>query len=304
MSSQILTVIVTYNPIIEALTRSLEALLEQQTQAVLVDNGSENLDQIRQLCERYDKVSVEALNANMGLGVAHNTGIEIARKRAFEYVLLMDQDSIALPDMVGNLLKGHQAKSKTQRVSAVGATYLNADNGTESFFVRFGKLKFIRHYCGQRDEHGCIGADFLISSGSLVCLETIDQVGKLDETLFIDHVDTEWFLRARAKGYQAYGVCGAIMQHGLGESTHRIALGGRQRNVPQHKSFRYYYIFRNSILLYRRRYASGLWVWNDLQRLLMILILFGLIKPPRKANLTMMFNGIWHGLKGISGPLK
>ncbi len=304
MSTQILAVIVTYNPAIEALTRSIEALSEQQTRAVLIDNGSKNIREIAELCESFDIVKLEALGENKGLGAAHNVGIQLAREYACEYVLLMDQDSIPLPGMVANLLAAHQAKSKSEQLSAVGVTYLNADNGAESFFIRFGWLKFIRSYCGSRDDDGCVRADFLISSGSLIHLDTLEKVGAMDETLFIDHVDTEWFLRARGKGYQAYGVCDAVMQHGLGENTHRITLAGRQRNVPQHKPFRYYYIFRNSVLLYRRRYTSGLWVWNDVQRLMMILIMFGFFKRPRRANLSMMLKGIGHGIRGISGPLK
>jgi rhamnosyltransferase len=141
----------------------------------------------------------------------------------------------------------------------------------------------------------------------LIALSAIDDIGLMDEGLFIDHVDTEWFLRAKSKGYQAFGVCGAVMQHGLGEQTHQVSLltargRGRQRNVPQHKPFRYYYIFRNSILLYKRNYASGLWKWNDSQRLLMIAVMFGVFKAPRWKNLKMMYKGLIDGAKGVSGP--
>jgi len=304
MSNKVLAVLVTYNPAIEPLTRSIEALQEQNTRALIIDNGSDNVAQIGQLCEHYDAVNLERLGQNKGLGYAHNVGIKIAQESDVDYVLLMDQDSVPMTDMVANLTQAHQAESAKQQVSAVGVTYLNADNGSESFFVRFGWLKFARHYCGARDEHGCINADFLISSGSLIHLDAIENIGLMDESLFIDHVDTEWFLRARSKGFTAYGVCEARMQHGLGENTHRISLAGRQRNVPQHKPFRYYYIFRNSLALYRRNYTSGLWVWNDLQRLAMIMIMFGLVKQPRRANLSMMIKGLRDGLRGISGPLQ
>lgn len=125
----------------------------------------------------------------------------------------------------------------------------------------------------------------------------------MDASLFIDHVDTEWFLflRARSKAYKAFGVGEARMQHGFGESTHQVKLGGRQRNVPQHKPFRYYYIFRNSVALYKRSYAARLWKWNDIQRLGMIFIMFGLLKTPRWKNIRMMLLGIWHGLIGKMG---
>ena len=126
----------------------------------------------------------------------------------------------------------------------------------------------------------------------------------MDEQLFIDHIDTEWFLRAHAKGYTAYGVCDAWMAHGLGERTRKVRGLFRERNVPQHKPFRYYYIFRNSVLLYRRRYVSKKWVWNDMQRLIQIFVFYGLLYPPRLANLRMMLKGIRHGLLNLQGRLK
>jgi rhamnosyltransferase len=302
MRKPVLAIVVTYNPNLDALSRTLSALTGQHADVLVVDNGSTNNAEVNASLAASTNTTCLNLGANLGIGAAHNAGIRQARTAGYEYVLLMDQDSIPLDNMVQTLVDAHRAKSVHQKLSAVGVTYLNADNGSESFFVRFGWLKFQRHYCAERDDDGCVAADFLISSGSLIALSTLDAVGDMDEGLFIDHVDTEWFLRARQQGYQAYGVCDAVMQHGLGEQTHRVTLGRRQRNVPQHKPFRYYYIFRNSVLLYRRAYASGVWKWNDLQRLAMIAVMFGVLKSPRRANLSMMLRGFWHGIRGITGP--
>lgn len=313
VGSKVVAIVVCYNPKIAPLKIALTATLQQVDQLLIVDNGSKNLAKIElTLSELKAQLGPEskaestlellAQESNLGLGAAHNLGIARARELEADWVLLLDQDSVPLQNMVSQLLVAAEAKRQQLPLSAVGATYLNADNGSESFFVRFGLLKFKRQYCGARDTHGCVEADFLISSGSLISLSAIDEIGGMDEALFIDHIDTEWFLRARAIGFRAYGVCDAMMQHGLGEQTHRLNLG-RQRNVPQHKPFRYYYIFRNSILLYRRGNISRLWKWNDFQRLGMIFIMFTLFKGPRLTNLKMMLRGIADGLRGRSGPI-
>lgn len=299
----VLAVVVCFNPEIEAFKVALAAITKQVDKTVVVDNASHNREQILAIIDDLAlgaAVSLLPQSKNIGLGAAHNVGIRYAKDHSHSHVLLLDQDSVPLADMVKNLLAALQKKQGSP-VSAVGATYLNADNGSESFFIRFGWFKFQRQYCNQRDADACVKADFLISSGSLFPLKSLEHIGYMDETLFIDHVDTEWFLRARNKGYSSYGVCDAIMQHGLGEQTHRITLG-RQRNVPQHKPFRYYYIFRNSVALYRRGYASFLWKWNDIQRLVMIAAMFGIWKAPRGENITMMASGFWDGLRGVSGP--
>ena len=288
MNKRVLAVTVCYQPECDLISKSVSALVEQGCDVLLVDNGSSNVADIRATATALACELIE-LDDNLGLGSAHNVGIKYAQNKCYDYVLIMDQDSLPLPNMVSNLLIAHQQKSSDDKhVSATGPTYLNSDNGTESFFIRFGKLKFSRHYRVAKDEDDCVEADFLISSGSLISLDAIGSIGMMDESLFIDHVDTEWFLRAKSKNYKAYGVVNALMQHGLGEQTHELSLGGRKRNVPQHKPFRYYYIFRNSVLLYKRAYPSGLWKWNDVQRLGLIFIMFGFLKKPRRANLKMM----------------
>lgn len=307
MNTRVLAVVVCYEPNVDTLLGVLKALEQQPCDIALVDNGSSNQSEIVTALQEFASVQLSLHAANHGLGAAHNIGIQLAREQGYSDVLLLDQDSVPLPDMLMSLIAAQQIKSAAKPVnglSAVGATYLNADNGDASFFVKFGALKFKRQYCSQRDDDGCIEADFLISSGSLISLTTIDEIGLMDEGLFIDHVDTEWFLRAKNMGYQAFGVCEAKMQHGLGETTHRIKLGRRTRNVPQHKSFRYYYIFRNSINLYLRSDISWLWRWNDVQRLLMIAVMFGVFKRPRLQNAKMMLRGLYDGVRGKQGPLQ
>lgn len=301
-SAKVLAVVVTYNPEFGALRQIVDALSAQGCSVLMVDNASAEQEALRETYGQYTQANHTDLQLifntqNLGLGAAHNQGLQAAQEGGFDYLLIMDQDSLPAAAMVEHLVSAHQRLSQTQNVSAVGACYLNAQNQSESFFVRFGALKFQREYAVRE----FINADFLISSGSLFSLSALDDIGGMDEELFIDHVDTEWFLRARSRGYSAFGVSAARMQHSLGEDTHAITLGGRQRNVPQHKPFRYYYIFRNSLNLYRRGYTSWLWKWNDVQRLAMIFVMFGLLKSPRLANLKMMLLGAWHGLLGRSG---
>ncbi len=296
---EVVAIIVAFNPEIDLLTKAITALQQQGSQIVVIDNASINVDDLGESLNQIGSSHLLRQQQNLGLGAAHNLGIEYATGLGADFVLIMDQDSLPLEGMVDELMAVHEAESKHVLVSAVGTSYLNSENGSKSFFVRFGGLKFQRHYCSDCTQ--AIEADFLISSGSLISLSAIDEVGLMDEQLFIDHVDTEWFLRARSKGFKAFGSCRALMQHGLGENTHEVKIAGRKRNVPQHKPFRYYYIFRNSVLLYKRGYASALWKWNDVQRLVLIMIMFGLLKAPRWRNLSMMLKGIYHGLIGKQG---
>ena len=85
----------------------------------------------------------------------------------------------------------------------------------------------------------------------------------MDEALFIS-LDTEWFC-ALGPGMNV-GVCDALMDRGLEDRTVRVWLG-RWRYLPVHKPFRYYYEYRNSLLLWRRDYPSRRWKHTDMLRL-------------------------------------
>ena len=302
----VFAIVVSFQPDIVELLRNLQQIALQVEQIVLVDNASAQQEAIITRCQGVASVIPQSVNG--GLGSAHNIGIEYARMHGASHVVIFDQDSYPSDDMVNSLMDSMQTlESSKQKVSAVGPCYVGTDAETgeqhRSFFVEFGLLKFQRNYC-QTDDSENPSADFLISSGALFSIDTLADVGLMDEQLFIDHIDTEWFLRAKSKGYSAYGVCNALMEHGLGEKIKKVNGLFRERNVPQHKPFRYYYMFRNSILLYRRDYVSKKWVWNDVQRLMQIFVFYGLLYPPRLANARMMLKGIRHGLLKVDGRLK
>jgi len=179
---------------------------------------------------------------------------------------------------------------------------VGAQSSHPSFFVQFRRFRFKKCFCVEGGVRQVIPADVLISSGALFSASALREIGTMDEGLFIDHVDTEWFLRAHHRGWRSYGVCDAVMRHSLGERTFRVWFG-RWRYLPIHKPFRYYYIYRNSVLLYRRSYPTVRWKQTDILRLLMMFVMFALFAGERIQNIKMMCLGIKHGVRGNDGPL-
>ena len=293
---RVTAVVVTFNPDLAVLKRLLQTLKQQLDSIVIVDNASAQQADIASLCAG---VKCYLFATNLGLGKAHNLGIEFARSQASTHVLLLDQDSLPDRHMLAEMSKSvQQLEDHNIKYSGLGCRYrLLADSSRASNFVRISWFKFSRIHC---EAQPYVRADFLISSGTVIPLATIEQVGLMDESLFIDHIDTEWFMRARSLGFDAYGCCHAYMEHALGEKATRIWFL-RSRLVPYHRPFRYYYIFRNSLLLYKRRYMPKKWMLADWVRLLQNFIFFGLFSSRRKVNLKMMFKGCVDGVKGVSG---
>ncbi len=302
INRNIVAIVVTYQPDINVLTGLMNALNNQVDSIIIVDNGSEIDIPSYFSKESSRSVSVLNLGKNMGVGFAQNTGIKEAIKMKATHVMLLDHDSIPAPDMISALIKAEDALTLTgEKIAAVGPRYKFPNTNISSFFVQFGLFRFKKIYC---TDEGCpeyVPADFLISSGCLISLKAIDEIGFMDESLFIDHVDTEWFLRAKFKCFSSFGICNAVMEHNLGDYLLDVWVG-KKRTLPIHSPTRLYYIFRNSFLLYKRSYVSTQWIVNDVIRLCLMFILFSCKVSPRIQFFKMMSRGIYDGLAGKSGP--
>ena len=297
-ASGVCAVVVTYHPDATLLAAQLDALQAQADRIVVVDNATPG-DSVRGLCVSHPQVELLSLTENLGLAAALNAGITRARETpGMTHVLLMDQDSVPEPGMVAALTAALDRQSQHTRVAAVGTRFLDPREGVDAPFVRIRFPVNRQLHCnGACDELAC---DFLITSGSLIPLKVLDQVGDMDERLFIDNVDLEWCFRATSKGYALFGVCGARMLHHHGATRHRVP--GVPRGVVVHTPRRLFYMMRNRVLLYRRAYTPRRWIAQDLPRLVVKFLLFALLIPPRGKNLRCMLVGLRSGIAGRATP--
>ena len=295
-------IIVTYNPDPLVLSEVLKATWPQVHAIVIVDNGSAiNVSGWAASLEKVN-IHVISLQENRGIAAAQNVGVHWAVQHGGNFVLLMDQDSIPEETMVNKLLVTYHCLKSNQnkKISAIGPRFKDSKSGHLSKHVCFKGFGTGRVECTPGDH--AVPADFLIASGSLIETSIFASVGYMEEGLFIDHVDTEWILRAKSKGFHAWGHCDAVMTHSLGENRVRLWIG-RWRDIPIHKPFRYYYVFRNSLLIRRRDYPCVEWKRIDMIRLGQLFLFMALFHPNRIQVLRMMFRGVLHGLKGIDGKM-
>lgn len=297
---EICAIIVSHNPDVEVLNRLLQSLTEQVSHIVIVDNCSSN-----DIVQWIEAITIPSLvtiyvEDNKGLGYAYNIGMQKAKYFNCAYVIFFDQDSIPSANMVLKLMDAHNKLFREDlKIAAVGPVFRDSRSGAVSPFFQFDWFRF-RQLFGKNGD--IIPADFLISSGSLYSMDALAAVGNMDADLFIDKVDTEWFLRARAMGYRAWGVCDAVMEHSVGEETRSVWFL-RNRLVNIHAPFRYYYRYRNSVLLYRRPYITLQWITADLLFLIKLTLYILLFGPGRTERFGMMLKGLYDGIRGVHGKL-
>ncbi len=293
----IAAVIVVYRPNLDELTAAFKAIVPQVGLLLLIDNGG-----LGSFCVTTDRnVEVISMGRNVGVAAAQNAGIKRAKSLGADYVLLLDQDSVAAPDMVRCLLSGlEERQTEGAKVAACGPRYLLGNSREASGFLEAGTF-MLRRTSGDkaRETTAC---DFLIASGMLIPMQSLTTVGLMDDSLFIDHVDTEWCFRASSLGFRCFGVSKAFMRHRLGQSCRSVSFWGRRRQLPRHLPFRYYFIVRNSILLRRRSYMPPAWRRHDCIRLAGLMLFYSFSPKARVCTLRMFVRGLVDGLLGRAGP--
>ncbi|TKC91791.1 glycosyltransferase family 2 protein [Trinickia terrae] len=291
-------VVVTYQPDIASLHRLIVALAPQVGTITIVDNGSTNLGEWQYQLPG-DNVQVLAQHANLGIASAINAGFEAVRRRGTaQFVALFDQDSTPSDSMINRLERYCDELASRGPVAQVGPYFFEHNRGHHLPFIEF-KRGFPRRK-HLRGEERWTTADYLISSGALIPLHAIDKVGPLDDTLFIDYVDIEWGLRAKAAGFQSYGAFDVRMEHAIGEKALDLAVV----RLAMHKPIRRYYYYRNALLLCRRSYVPVSWKLHEVARLALKFWIFALFSRNRAPDVRMMLKGITDGVLGRTGKLQ
>lgn len=291
-------VVVCFRPTLSQLHALLMAIEDQVEGILVVDNGPDTT--LRDwLANTRPRGCVHVpMDGNVGVATGHNEGIRAARKRGASHVVLFDQDSLPAPDMIDQLFAAvDDASGRGLRVASAGPYFHDPRDGMYYPFIRLSGWKIER--VREPDEHTWCLADYLITSGCLISMDAIDEIGGMEDSLFIDYIDIEWGLRARARGYVNLGVFGANMEHDLGDQPRRY-LNGRLR-VPMHSPLRHYYHFRNALALYRRAYIPLRWRLNDGYRLLLKGVFYSFFVGNGAAQRRMIWKGLRDGLSGVVG---
>jgi rhamnosyltransferase len=309
--TDVTAVVVTYHPDLAQLGELLDILLAQVGRVVIVDNGSASA-LAPFLAERGGQGWELVHNrSNLGIATAQNLGVQRALEApGCRYVLLCDQDSLPAAGMVHYLHAALQAPATgAAPLAAVGPWSVDRRSGARAVLV------VDRGQGPQRWRPPPPAPDalpdmsvpafdvaFLIASGTLIPVAALRHLRGMRGDYFIDHVDTEWCLRARAAGYRLAVVPQAQLRHSLGDKVRAVWFFGR-REVAWHTPLRDYYMFRNTMLMLRDLPLAPVWRRHLLWRLLQYAGYFLLLGDQRRARLGRMLLGLRHGRAGYAGRL-
>jgi rhamnosyltransferase len=212
--STIVAIVPTYNPEIDQLGKALESISSQVQAVIVVDDGSEDKKEIRDLSHEVTFIS---LNSNMGQAHALNAGVTEALKLNPEWILTLDQDSILEDDAISSL---GDLRTKNPNIGIICMS---------SYYPR-----------GVFSEQPMV-----ITNGNLVRANIYKSIA-YRESFFIDLVDFDFCFKVRKLGYKIMVFGGGISRHNWGR---KISRGKHVILFEPHE--RFYYHLRNSTVMVR-----------------------------------------------------
>nr|WP_281959677.1 glycosyltransferase [Enterobacter mori] len=285
-------VIVWYNPTEEQIKNVYNLSNIEFLRVCVADNSKEKAaEEAKELA----KHSIDYVhNGNHGgIAGAFNRGIEcLTHDDRIDIFFTMDQDSDIQPEYY---------KKMYEFMTTTGSEIACPD-----FFDRnaqtHGTFVDLTPYSYKVVKEG--STVFCISSGMGITKKAWTKIGNFDERLIIDHVDTDFCLKAYAENIKIHVNYEQCLNHAIGEREKNYLFGVCLK--PNHHSYvRKYYIVRNGTYLAIKNFqhAKGYFTLNIL-RVVHEVACVVLYEKHKLKKLKYMALGLIHGIRGKLGALK
>lgn len=191
MGKRVLTIIVTYNgeKYIEDCIDSLLAQT-QETDILLVDNSS--TDDTRKIVQgKYPLINMINVGFNSGFAHANNVGIEYAINNEYEYVMLINEDTVSDNKLVETLMK-----SADPQTAVIPRIYM--DGALAKTWYAAGKMDFEKKQAVNYQENLAdqeTEVSFMTGCCMFIHTDIFRKIGLFDENYFMYYEDTDLSLR-------------------------------------------------------------------------------------------------------------
>lgn len=223
---KILAVVVTYYPEENLLNKNINAFIEYVDKVLIWENTPDN----EKLSYRfiYDEKIEYCGDGINSISHALNYAWHYAKNNRYDYLLTMDQDSVFENFQY---LKRYGEEHLGEKV-LLGPCY-NSDS------------------CVLSKNNTAIKTETLLTSGTLLNIAVLDDLGGYDEQLAIDGIDTDLCLRANRMGIYSYKVENCNLIHRLGKPQVKY-LFGKQFLLSSYSAKRLESILKAHIYLIRK----------------------------------------------------
>ena len=182
--NNLFSIIVTYQTKINEFRDIIKSHEGNFSNIIIINNSPEiSLDSFQS-----SQVTIINNSGNIGLASALNVGMLQAKKQGAEMVALFDQDSELPPNFTKDMLQFINHYQGNKPVAVYSSIYHNHVVNETTKHINFKPFRLIR---GVVNDSDYAHPHYVITSGSVIPIKVLDDVGLMREELFIDFVDIE-----------------------------------------------------------------------------------------------------------------
>jgi len=202
---------------------SLKSIHYCNYEIILVDNNSQG-NEYQILKEKYKGFVNWFIKNDYNLGFAggNNSGIQIALKNNFDYILLLNNDTVVEPDFLNKLVENGE-KNKNIGILTPKIIYYSNKNLIWSAGGYISKIKASGFPYGLNKSVKSNDRERFCTFASGCCLliktEVFNNIGLLDDLYFLYLEDTDFCFRAIKNGYKILYIPSSIIYHKVNTST-------------------------------------------------------------------------------------
>lgn len=282
-------VVVTYYPDKNFLVKNINSISNQIRKIYIIDNTPNKDIDLNEL--KSEKIDIIYLNENKGIAYAQNIGIKKSIQNKADYILLSDQDTIYPKDYILKMIKIFDLKEK---IAAVSPKFYDITTKKEQGFIKNNSNFFKQFF----PKEGVYEVKQVIASGKILNVKYLNEIGLMNEELFIDWVDFEWCWRAKKKGYTIIGNADVLIKHKLGDKVSNRWY----KDITLRSPIRHYYITRNAV--YLALYNNDLTLLEKCVlffKSFRYIVGFPLLSKPHYEHFKYVTLGFFHGIIGKLG---
>ena len=273
-------VVLLYNPDKDVIENIL-SYIDSIDFLYIIDNSKESSEKVLNFInDHFEKIEYVFNQENIGVASALNIAVEKALNDGFHYLLTMDQDSMATPNMVERMLS---IQNNFDNVGIISPTQIDKFHSPLSNAIEINEKLVV------------------MTSGNLLNLSVFKIVGPFNEELFIDFVDVEYCLRLKQNNFKTIQIKSLELLHSEGNLTAKSFLG-KTVYPHNHAAFRWYYKTRNLFYinkLYGKNFPQYFSEEFKLFRNNIIKII--LFESRKREKLWWMIKGFYHFKKNRMG---
>ena len=218
---------------------------------ILIDNEAQNSfpDEIN----KSDQIKIIKNENNEGFSKANNQGIKYSIKHGFDYVLLLNNDTLIKNDLIDSLIQ--QSSTLNQKIiqplilNYDGSKIWSAGGKINNFFGTFETLKKGKSFKNFKSDKNL--TEWFTGCCVLIKLEIFNHVGYFDERFFAYYEDVDYSIRLKKMGYSIALMTNSYLQHY--ESASSKSMNKIEGNLSPYV---HYLNIRNHILLLKKHSKS------------------------------------------------